>query len=357
MKQIVLFSLIILLFSQCDTKEKNVKQINLKPANSKIKIDAKLMMTFAAIADEMNEHEHDEKNTIEGYLNRKDLETNAQWELIWFARNYENSISTYIAKNKSDSSKYIIAFSGTDLFNIFEVSKILDLKDLVPLFEEKPEEKISKGSKNLYEVLFKLRYQGKTIFEVIDHERKENPNANFYFCGHSLGSTLAIYYSYFIKERCRKNHMKINMHLWVFANPSFYNRAFVNGFLKTNFDKHFYAITNDQVHKNYFWNMENLAKIPYPMTSKLKKEITNFGEKFAEKLPKGDDKYISFPAIKIKNTFPIHESIKEKELKTRIEFLKYAAYNHNRNHYLYSLGANCVPKDYKAPEGNHCEIK
>ncbi|WP_196885035.1 lipase family protein [Aureivirga sp. CE67] len=353
-----LFILLSCLFlMQCDTKEKKSSLPKVHHTKHKKIIDAKLMMTFAAIADEMNEHEHDEKNTIEGYLKRKDLETKGQWEMVWVARNYENSISAFIAKLKEDNSKYVIAFSGTDLYNIFEDSKILELKDVEPLFETMPDEKVSKGSKKLYEILFKLRYQKKTIFEVIDHARKENPDANFYFCGHSLGSTLAVYYSYFVKLRCIKNHMKIKMHLWAFANPSFYNREFVNQFLKTNFDKHFYSIKNDQVHMNYFWNMENLYKIPYPMSDKLKEKIKKFGEDFAKKLPTEEDKYVSFPSIKIENKIPVHERIQEKKLKTKIDFIKWEVFNHNRNHYLYSLGGKCVPKDYNAPEGNYCHVK
>ncbi|WP_196885037.1 lipase family protein [Aureivirga sp. CE67] len=360
-KYYYLFILFFVIFQSCnndDTTDLNGLYTDDTKGNlgsGNIDQDIRLMMTFAAVGDVLNDHKFNERKALEAYLKRTDLEINNNWELKWFGTNFIYSISAYVVQSKNNPDQYVVGFTGTKLLNLFEVTTILDLDEVVPFFEDNPNAKVSKGSKKIFKIAMKLKDGDKTMYDFIENIVDQNPDANFTFTGHSLGSAFSVYTTAFVFDQLKKEGKTVDIDIWGFGQPTFYNQAFVDEYLDLPFEKNFYSLENDIAHTKLFWNLDKLYDIPYPISENLKASLIDLGEGFSKNFPTGEDAYVAFPTIYVKNTFPIHKSVSHTILKNYIDYFQYAAYNHDRNHYLYSFGANCVPKDYNASSGNHCD--
>ncbi|WP_196891595.1 lipase family protein [Aureivirga marina] len=365
MKSIIYATVLFLSFSFISCEDSTSDYDTLIPKNSNENllgsednspnIDIKLMMTFAAIGDFVNQHKFNEKTSVINYLKRTDLETNNEWNLKWFATNRLHGISAYITQNKNDSDIYTLTFSGTDLTNIIELQQVLKLDQQVAFSTKNPELKISKGSYDLFQYALHLKDKNKTIINYIQEVYQENPDAKFYFCGHSLGTTFLTYMSATLYELFSSENQNISIEIWLFGAPTFYTSNFVNYFLNLPFTKNFYSIEDDQIHTKYVWDFTKVYEISYPISTHLENELLTIGTNLADGIPTGNEKYVPLPSTLMENKVPIAEIFSDMVLNNFIDYLKYVEYNHNRNHYLYSIGANCVPQEYDAPLGNHCD--
>ncbi|WP_196885036.1 lipase family protein [Aureivirga sp. CE67] len=318
-------------------------------------IDTKLMMTFAAIGDFINQHPFSEEKAVKTYLERTDIETKNQWSFKWFATNRLHGISAYFTQNKTDKKIYTLTFAGTDLTNIFEVADIFKLDETLAFSEDHPDLHISKGAKELFEIAMTLSDQGYSVEDYIQNIYLNNPDAKIYIASHSLGTTFSVLFSATVYEQFQANNQNIDMEVWLFGHPTFYSQSFVNYYLNLPFKKNFYSLENDQVHTRFFWNFEELYNIPYPITEHLKSELIHLGEELHSESVIGLNQYSPLPATLVTNEAPLNSFIKESTLKNILEYLEFVEYNHNRNHYLHTFGGNCVPENYNAPNGNHCK--
>ena len=373
-----IYVLLLLFAISCDSlHHKDVvhnekeKSIN----NDRIDFDEnKVMITLSSIILTTTGLDPHLEDTIKGYLERKELDTKGDWELVWLDQGttlFNDKTTACIVKHKRLKNTLAVVSQGADLLSVEEWYNILDIYKTVQYpYSSCGNYPIAKGFKVLLDSFEGLRSYSdlspsiKTSpFEYLEEycSNRGGEKINLYLTGHSLGGTLTTGIApkcIEIVERYGNSDSKVSV--WTYAEPSLYSQAFVNYFTslmenkKLNFSYRRYFIGRDLVPTLYAWNLRKIGELDYPIKIFLYYRLRFLSHLMTGLLRVKHIEYAELGTQKDSFVYEIKNLAKKDYFKvpsiltTFKNMEEYSAWNHDHKSYMLSLGAKCIPVTTKS---------
>ena len=385
-KSYIFIFTLLCLFSCNDLEDHSLKCLT-ENENLENKVDIsnidndKVMMTLSAIILRKQSYLPCLRDTISAYLERPDLETKGEWELVWFdqgSNRVKDRSSVCIVKHKKLENTLAIVSKGINLFSITEWANAFNIFQTSkhPYLPKGENAFISKGLKNVLNAFQDLKSSNDLIpnvelsaFEYLNLYCKNHmgEKVNIYLTGHSMGGVVSTCIAPKVISILEKNaNFGSNLSVWTYAEPSLYNEGFVEYFKSLfnhkniNFSYKRIFLPKDPFPTQCAWKLDRPSEINYPMSFsvssklelsfRLSKTMLKFrkisyqsigkeGDNFVYKIPKNVVDKVHFGVPEVINTLA--------------DLAKYTAWHHSTDSYILSLGAKCVPLETK---GNRYKI-
>lgn len=227
------------------------------PDNAYDKSEAAVMMTLSAIAYASEGGTVQMiKDTIEYNLNRTELATKGEWQLVWGPGvNDINSNLVYVVKSTVEEQEtYAMAVRGTSTLSIEDILQDVQVFSMVPFKFGQVGDSVAQGAMDGLDYLLETEDQvtGLNLSEFLnrlDHKYGKK----MFITGHSQGGALAPMLAYwFITSSGLID--RYDLEIYTFAGPSVGNRSFKENFhnaLPDNAGFHMVANSLDAV--PFFW--------------------------------------------------------------------------------------------------------
>ena len=311
------------------------------------------------------------RDSISAYLERPDLETKGDWELIWFDQGnnrIKDRCTTFIAKHKRYKNTLAIVSKGINLYSITEWANALNIFVTAkhPYLPQGDDAYISKGLKNVLNSFEELSSRSdlspKSDISVFDYinlycKLRKGEKVNFYLTGHSLGGIISTSISPKIVKILENNKNDgSNVSVWTYAEPSLYNEGFVNSFKKLlehekiNFSYKRIFLADDPFPTQCAWKLEKPSEISYPIGLSLSYKLDLSFRMSKALLKLNNIHYAQLGTEKDYFVYKIPNNLADKRnfglpevIKTYVDLAKYIAWNHSTDSYMLSLGMKCIP--------------